>query len=182
METIRVAGRHRRFVLPVLVGMFLAIPAMAVADHFFSDVADDSTHAEGIHYVAEAGITTGCTATTYCPGANLTRGQMATFLFRASGNAPGVEPSVNAATISSDAVVTVQSSNSVTNASSNSHSVACPAGTVVVGGGGFTSSTQWRMEDSRPVGASTWQVLYRNTGAASNQSTTVYARCLRVGP
>lgn len=49
---------------------------------FFTD--DDSSIFEpNINRLAEAGITGGCTATTFCPTANVTRGQMAAFLHRA---------------------------------------------------------------------------------------------------
>lgn len=50
-------------------------------DHFTDD--DGTTHERDIDRVAAAGITTGCTATTYCPTADVTRGQMAAFLHRA---------------------------------------------------------------------------------------------------
>jgi hypothetical protein len=172
--------RHRTLLLLLTVAL-LNVPAIAVATHIFSDVPDGSTHAAGIHWLADAGITTGCTPTTYCPGDSLTRAQMGSFLFRASGNAPGIAASSNARSVSAGAIQTVQSSNTVTGASSNSHTVACPTGTSVVGGGGFTSSTQWRLEDSRPVGASNWQVLYRHQSGTGDQTTTVYARCLRIG-
>ena len=36
-----------------------------------------------INRIAEAGITTGCSATRYCPGGHVTRAQMAAFLHRA---------------------------------------------------------------------------------------------------
>ena len=49
---------------------------------FFTDDAG-STHQVAINRVAAAGITTGCTATTYCPRLPVTRGQMAAFLHRA---------------------------------------------------------------------------------------------------
>jgi glucose/arabinose dehydrogenase len=49
---------------------------------YFSDDAG-STHQADINRLAAAGITTGCTATTYCPSASVTRGQMAAFLRRA---------------------------------------------------------------------------------------------------
>jgi hypothetical protein len=173
---------RRRTILLLLTVALLNVPAVAVATHLFTDVADGSTHAAGIHYLAEGGITAGCTPTTYCPTDGLTRAQMGTFLHRASGNAPGTAASVNAATVTAGAVQTVTSSNSVFDASNNVHSVSCPAGTVVVGGGGFTSNLAWYMEDSRPVGEQSWQVRYRRTSGTSNQSTTVYARCLAVGP
>lgn len=50
-------------------------------DYFTDDNA--SIHQFDINRVAEAGITTGCTATTYCPNSSVTRGQMAAFLHRA---------------------------------------------------------------------------------------------------
>ena len=47
---------------------------------------DGTTHEPNINRVRAAGITTGCTATTYCPKQPVTRGQMAAFLFRALAN------------------------------------------------------------------------------------------------
>jgi glucose/arabinose dehydrogenase len=49
---------------------------------FFTD-DDTSTHESNINRIAAAGITTGCTLTTYCPKASVTRAQMAAFLRRA---------------------------------------------------------------------------------------------------
>jgi Glucose / Sorbosone dehydrogenase/S-layer homology domain len=59
-----------------------ALPPSAT-DHFTDD--DGTTHEADIDRVAAAGITTGCTPTTYCPTASVTRGQMAAFLRRAEG-------------------------------------------------------------------------------------------------
>ena len=39
----------------------------------------------GIEALAASGITSGCTATTFCPGNPVTRGQMAVFLASALG-------------------------------------------------------------------------------------------------
>ncbi len=51
---------------------------------YFSD--DDGTLFEAdINALAAAGITKGCTATTFCPDLTVTRGQMAAFLHRALG-------------------------------------------------------------------------------------------------
>ncbi|WP_052668238.1 S-layer homology domain-containing protein [Nitriliruptor alkaliphilus] len=88
----------RRRVIIAAVVAIMAVPAVAVANHF-TDVDPNDTHAPGINYMEATGITTGCTATRYCPGDNLTRAQMGTFIHRASGNAPGIDPSVNAATV-----------------------------------------------------------------------------------
>jgi hypothetical protein len=54
------------------------------ATDFFTDDAG-SIHQAAINAIAAAGITSGCTATTYCPKGLVTRGQMAAFLHRAFG-------------------------------------------------------------------------------------------------
>ncbi|HYI65346.1 MAG TPA: S8 family serine peptidase [Candidatus Limnocylindrales bacterium] len=62
-----------------------ALDLPTTATDFFTD-DETSTHEAAINRVASAGITTGCTATTYCPKAVVTRGQMAAFLHRALGD------------------------------------------------------------------------------------------------
>ncbi|MGI8514158.1 MAG: glycoside hydrolase family 26 protein [Acidimicrobiia bacterium] len=58
----------------------LQLPA-STFDYFGDD--EGSIHEADINALAQAGITSGCTATTYCPGASVTREQMAAFLHRA---------------------------------------------------------------------------------------------------
>jgi hypothetical protein len=50
-------------------------------DHFWDD--DDNRHEANINRFAEAGITSGCGGSKYCPDGLVTRGQMAAFLHRA---------------------------------------------------------------------------------------------------
>jgi len=57
-----------------------ALPATST-DYFTDD--NGTTHEANINRVKAAGITSGCTPTTYCPTADVTRGQMAAFLRRA---------------------------------------------------------------------------------------------------
>lgn len=85
----------------LLAGFALTAMALAaVASDRFKDVQSDHAHVDGITYLTGAGITAGCEdGTVFCPGHSLTRGQMATFLFRASGNDPETPPSINAATV-----------------------------------------------------------------------------------
>jgi Tol biopolymer transport system component len=59
-----------------------ALELPATDEDFFTD-DETSTHEISINRVAAAGIASGCTATTFCPKAAVTRGQMAAFLFRA---------------------------------------------------------------------------------------------------
>ncbi|MGH2382219.1 MAG: hypothetical protein ACRDG7_13495 [Candidatus Limnocylindria bacterium] len=53
---------------------------MTTRDFFIDD--NHSDHETDINRVAAAGITRGCTETTYCPLQLVTRGQMAAFLHR----------------------------------------------------------------------------------------------------
>lgn len=59
----------------------------ASSTDFFTD-DDASIHESDINALADAGVTTGCTATTYCPTAAVTRGQMTAFLHRAANLEP----------------------------------------------------------------------------------------------
>ena len=59
-----------------------AVDLPATSTDYFSD-DNGTTHEPNINRIAAAGITKGCTPTTYCPNANVTRGQMAAFLRRA---------------------------------------------------------------------------------------------------
>jgi glucose/arabinose dehydrogenase len=56
--------------------------APSSTDAFTDD--ETSLHEASIDAIAAAGITTGCTATTYCPTSPVTRAQMAAFLHRAA--------------------------------------------------------------------------------------------------
>jgi hypothetical protein len=56
------------------------LPATST-DYFTDD--EGSIHEVNINRLKEAGITAGCTETTYCPSGAVTRGQMAAFLKRA---------------------------------------------------------------------------------------------------
>ena len=56
----------------------------AAASHSFVDVTDDSQH-DAISWMAETGITTGTSPTTFAPDDTLTRGQAAAFLHRLEG-------------------------------------------------------------------------------------------------
>lgn len=81
-----VPSRTRRIVTVLTAVTAIAIlPMVALASDRFSDVPSGHPFHDQINNIAAAGITTGCTATTYCPNANVTRGQMAAFLNRGLG-------------------------------------------------------------------------------------------------
>lgn len=173
---------NRSLVAIAAIGL-LAIPAVAAADHVFGDVDDGSVHAPGIEYAADTDITTGCgDGTDYCPSDPVTRAQMATFLHRASGNAPGTAASVNAASVA--AVEQVVDSNAIAGSALNTASVDCPEGTVVTGGGSQTTDpTAWLQAYSRPLDdGSGWTARYvQADGFLGINTTTVWALCVAVG-
>jgi hypothetical protein len=59
----------------------LQLPPPAEPDHFTDD--DDSSFEDAIDSLFEAGVTGGCGDGRYCPESDVTRGQMAAFLYRA---------------------------------------------------------------------------------------------------
>jgi hypothetical protein len=59
-----------------------ALNLPASGTDFFTD-DNSSIHENDINSLAAAGITGGCTATTFCPHQSVTREQMAAFLERA---------------------------------------------------------------------------------------------------
>jgi hypothetical protein len=59
-----------------------AAPAMAQNCVGFTDVPSSSPFCEHVEWIKNRGITTGCTATAYCPDNPVTRLQMAAFLKR----------------------------------------------------------------------------------------------------
>jgi hypothetical protein len=76
-----------------LAGALLAVllPATALASHIFTDVPTSMSGHAAIEAVFDAGITGGCTATTYCPTDPVTREQMAIFLQRALPRIAGAQ-------------------------------------------------------------------------------------------
>jgi spore germination protein YaaH len=63
----------------------LGLPA-ATRDYFADDAG--SVHESDINRVAEAGVTSGCASGRYCPGARISRAEMASFLARALALGP----------------------------------------------------------------------------------------------
>jgi hypothetical protein len=77
--------RPRTLVALAALAVALLLPAVALANHQFSDVATTHTFHTNISNLAGAGVTAGCGGGKYCPEANVTRGQMAAFLNRGLG-------------------------------------------------------------------------------------------------
>ena len=67
---------------------FRSLP-LATVSAAFADVPSDATYGPAVDFLAEAGVTRGCTATTYCPDGTVTRAEMAAFLWRLEGSPAG---------------------------------------------------------------------------------------------
>jgi hypothetical protein len=175
--------RSRRSLLIIAVVALLAIPTTAIADHLFDDVSHGSTHEAGIAYVKDTGITQGCTVDLFCPTDNLTRQQMATFIHRQSGHAPGTPPSVNAASIAGVEHVIVPGQNVFGSAVNNGEAKCSDDHAVVGGGASGTSPTSWLLSTSRPLDdGSGWTARFvQKDGFLGVHTMTVYALCVPVG-
>lgn len=135
-------------ILVALLTMLVTVPITAVATHIFTDVSDENVHRNSIAWLADSGVTRGCNPPDndqFCPKDEVTREQMATFMYRLSGNDEETEPSVNAAALGGVAanahlsglqVVNEQYPQELASAGdSSSVSIQCPEGTYVTGGG-----------------------------------------------
>lgn len=82
------------FIARALTGNDALIPSVGLVNNvpyncspagnsLFNDIPPSSSYCRHVHFIAAQGITTGCTATEYCPTDTITRGQMAVFLSRA---------------------------------------------------------------------------------------------------
>ncbi len=85
------------YLLPLLLllgaALVVLLPSSATADeHQLTDVAHESTHAKGITFLSEQGITTGFPDGTFGPQLPVMRGQMASFIDRALDLEDGPDP------------------------------------------------------------------------------------------
>ena len=80
--------RSHLTMLGVLIGLVLAIPAVVLASHRFTDVPTSSSFHDDISWLADAGVTLGCDAsgTAFCPTDAVSRQQMAAFMRRLAQN------------------------------------------------------------------------------------------------
>ncbi|CAN5526730.1 hypothetical protein BH18ACT1_BH18ACT1_04480 [soil metagenome] len=104
----RLSTGRRRVVAALAVIGLVAAPAGVLASDRFSDIPTASPSHGTVDKIADAGIVRGCDdGTTFCPGRNLTRLEMAQFMARGAGSAGyaktdasgGVVGTANATTI-----------------------------------------------------------------------------------
>jgi hypothetical protein len=81
-------GQMAAFLMRAKFGAATAFPYPATA--YFRDSGGLHPFYSYIQKMRELGVTNGCTATDYCPEAQVTRGQMAVFLMRGLFNEPGI--------------------------------------------------------------------------------------------
>jgi hypothetical protein len=186
----------RTIAATALAATVVGLPAAALANvGGFDDVPDNHTHAAGIQWLVDNGITAGCDADSFCPSDGVTRAQMGTFMHKLSGNA-GVPPSVNATAIdgidSADLVRSVEHVSAtlqLTNDTVENVTVNCPAGKEAIGGG-FSlkttqnggASTEWYAVSSRPTDDGTgWTMSARTLDDAPHDAfAEVFATCAAV--
>jgi hypothetical protein len=83
-------------IIAILVTVAIAFPLGVIASHQFTDVPNTNTFHADIDALRDAGVTTGCAPSLYCPKDFVTREQMAAFLNRLGALQAGKTPVVNA--------------------------------------------------------------------------------------
>jgi hypothetical protein len=84
--TIKVRRPSRRIVAILTATLLFSIPAVALANHEFFDVANANPFHDDISKIAHAGVTAGFGDGGYHPAANVTRQSMAAFMSRGFGH------------------------------------------------------------------------------------------------
>lgn len=157
-----------RKVLALMLGTILTtslVSSVGVvwASHQFNDVPDSHPFHDDIAWLADNDITEGFPDGGFHPSAAVTRQAVAAFLHRYNGEIEVVQNSVN------------PGSASAFNASAN-----CPVGKQAIAGGGFISSTDAFITDSRPTDIDTWGVRWETEDEAAIDPVNidVYVTCI----
>ena len=95
----------RNRMLAGFVAVAVALPAVVLATHTFSDVPDGTYYTAAVEWAADNGITTGTSATTFSPDDPVTRAQNVTFAHRYDQNI--LQPALDAIRQSPDRVAWV---------------------------------------------------------------------------
>ena len=74
---------YRPLIVASLLALGTSLPATAAVDCVnFTDVTTADAFCPAVEWLKNRGVTTGCTATEYCPSLNVSRAQMALFMNR----------------------------------------------------------------------------------------------------
>jgi hypothetical protein len=178
--------------LALALGGSVAATASPTSDGYapFTD-GPFGVHEPGVAWLAGSGVTTGCTTSTYCPQAPVTRAQMATFLHRLSGQAAGTPASVDAATVggrTAQELAVVNGFARVTERQRRVDAVVdlearCPSGTRVLGGGGTIDGLYAQVSAAPTADGSGWAVVWVSTDNRTHEvDATVTATCAPTSP
>lgn len=167
-------SRRRAALASVLVPVVAAVPASA-ADDDFSDVPGSNTHHDAISELSDAGVTAGCDDGRYCPGEDVSRDQMASFLTR-GGSSVSADASSTVLTAGDGGVSGAPVAVDVTAPGVGGRQNVLLQGTVTVLGDGAVDGCPCDVEafvypadDERVQGPSSWTVL---AGEATGSETT----------
>jgi hypothetical protein len=195
--TITITRTHLLWLAGILATALVVFPATSWASHQFADVDDGNVFQADIAWLADAGITKGCNPpanTMYCPGANVTRQQMAAFMHRLAttqvvdaASVQGNDPE-DLKGVSGWEVVSGHSDPSLNKSVADGEVVGiaayCPEGKIVTGGGysvteGLEVNENYVGYFGEPVNA-WWIRVVNNTGG--NGNAKVHAICVDATP
>lgn len=170
-------GRGWRWAV-ILLGVAVAlVPAVVLASHQFSDVPTNHPFHADITALRNAGVTGGCSATSYCPDQPVTRGQMAAFLNRLGALGPGKIPVTNAAMLegrTADSLARIASSTRTDSVQLTTTVATYGTVTIEAPTAGYVHVTALAQIGSSlcpSICATTHRLRHVGTGAVSNPST-----------
>ncbi len=179
-----------KLTLAAVLGLVLIVPLTAFATvSMFTDVPDTHIFVDDINWMKTAGITNGCgDGTTYCPEADVSRGQMAAFMHRLATNGAvdaGTLDGKNASDFVSNPFWISNTKNFplVIPGAQITVDAVCLLPRYVISGGGQSTYKQLVMTTTRPLDDNrTWRVTWTNRGTtAINPTVTVWAMCAGPG-
>ena len=167
----------------------LAIPALALASHQFTDVPTTHRFHDDIDAIADAGVTLGCGGGKYCPDKVVTRAQMAAFLNRLGALAEGTTPVVNADRVDGldstafmpAATYIIIEEATVLAGDTNGFNVSCDDGDRILSGGLFDVQLLTHVTDNYPFDTDTWEVFLLNTGLVDDD-LSLHVLCADFAP
>ena len=188
---------RRRRIAAIVATTALAVPALAIASHQYTDVPDSHPFHGHIDAITDAGVTSGCGGGKFCPDAAVTRGQMAAFLNRLGALGAGTTPVVNADRLdgmdSSEfmpASATFMPATTYTTIVEDTFpagefdivAAPCDDGDQLLSGGYFgLNGVTTQVEGTFPHPVGQWEVHAVNTGL-EDDDVSVYALCADFSP
>jgi hypothetical protein len=175
----------------LVAALAVLVPGTAIAGYASFEDGPFGVHEDGIEWLADTGVTSGCTPSEYCPHDPVSRAQMATFMHRLSGTAQGTAPSVDAASVEGRNASDLEVINGFVEVAEKDRvidsvvdlEVRCPPGTRALGGGGMIDGMFAQYMGGPTAEGRGWFVVWVSDDYRTHEvEARVTATCAPVAP